>query len=155
MNGVMGYASIRICEEYLQSKVSSKATERHDQQIKLTLIAYLVQFTMTSLWPILFFIVRKPTLALVQIMIADAAVIFCMKLFYDVDETLRYLTLPHLLWTLWWTILLYSVWLLNRTSSLTLHEDILNQDIARRPNRHQYRPLTTKSHTVKTYGVYI
>ena len=157
MNGLMGYASVRLCNQFHASKVTSEATHRHDQQIKLSLIAYLVQFTMNGIWPMLFFIAKKPTLALIQIIILDASVLFCVKLFYFLDEISGYLIIPHMIWTFWWTILLYSIWLLNHNNSLTLHEQMLSQDKSCRNNRRsQYQPLNgQRDHAVTTYGVFI
>jgi len=154
MNGIMGYASVRVCSQYhwfsSTPTVSSTGNVRHEQLVKLSLISYLVQFSLNGIWPILFFICRKPTLALIQIISVDAAVVFSLKLFYYLDPVSGYLTIPHLIWTVWWTLLLYSVWLLNLNTSLSLHEEIIRKD-GTNTSRNSFPKLCQEN--VTSYGV--
>lgn len=133
LNGLMGYAAVRVLLHHNTKVHGSERT-------KLALISYLVQFFLTGLWPIMFFICKKTTLSLIQIMIVDAAVLFSVKLFFTVDRVAGFLAVPHLLWTIWWTILLYCIWLLNYHQGLTDHERMLSTDRQR------------NSPSIRTYG---
>ena len=158
INGAVGYASVRVCNQYDQIGVSSEGSKRYEQLVKVSLVGYLIQFTMNGIWPILFFICKKPTLALIQIFIADTSTLYCTKLFYTLDKTAGYLALPHFIHVLYWTILLYTVWVLNRNTSLTLHENMLQvsqEKVPKKVIKNQYQEILNPRPAIKTYGVFI
>lgn len=111
---------------------------------RVAIIAYLVQFFLNNLWPIVFFLGRQVTLSLIQVVVAKAATLFCIYLFADLEFYSVLLALPHLVWTSYWLVMLYSVWLLNYNKQQTVHEKLLlsySED--------------GKRSKVKTYGVYV
>lgn len=93
---------------------------------RLAIIGYLVQFFLTNLWPVVFFIGHKVTISLIQLVIADAVLLFCAKLCCQVDTCAGFLVLPQLVWTTYCAILMYSIWLVNYNTQQTDHEKLLS-----------------------------
>lgn len=127
VNALIGYASSLICaiEEssyhyWHDSNEESSASETRVELShlhKLAIIAYLIQFALNGIWPIIFFITENITLALFQIIIVDAATIFCVRLFFESSHQAGLLSLPYLAWLAVWTGLIFSLWIMNGDSS--------------------------------------
>lgn len=126
VNALMGYASGLICgieessyhywndsnEGTLETESRTKISHLH----KLAIIAYLIQFALNGIWPIIFFITENIVLALIQIIIVDAATIFCSRLFYESSPLAGLLSLPYLMWLAVWTLIIFSLWIMNGDS---------------------------------------
>ena len=78
------------------------------------LIAYGVQLLLNGLWSTIFFGLRRPDLALAEIVILWISILATMVLFYRVDETAAYLLVPYSVWVAFAAALNFSIWRLNR-----------------------------------------
>lgn len=74
---------------------------------------FAVQLALNSLWSILFFGMRMPFLAFLEILLLFAAIAYMMKLFHKADKRAAYLLIPYLLWVGFATLLNLAIVLLN------------------------------------------
>ena len=65
---------------------------------RVVYIAFSLQLFLNVLWSAIFFGLRSPLLALVEIFILWASILWCVILFYKVDKNSAYLLIPYLLW---------------------------------------------------------
>ncbi len=61
---------------------------------------FVLQLITNGLWPFLFFYLRKPTFALIDVIIMILFIILTMKTFYKASKTAAYLLLPLLCWSI-------------------------------------------------------
>lgn len=128
VNALMGYASGLICaierspyhfkhdaNSQIASSIGSRGGLTHLH--KLAIIAYLIQFFLNGIWPLIFFATRNIPLTLFPLIIVDAATIFTCRLFYESSTLAGALSLPHLSWLLLWTVIIFSLWVLNADSN--------------------------------------
>lgn len=83
------------------------------KEIKEAITLFLIQLVFNSLWSIIFFGLRNIQLALVEILILLLLIIAVTVKFYRIDKRAAYLLLPYLLWTIFASVLNYSLWTLN------------------------------------------
>jgi len=74
---------------------------------------FYLHLAINSLWSILFFGLKNPTLALIDIIALFAFIVFFVYKFYPINKTASYLLLPYLLWVSFASILNLSIVLLN------------------------------------------
>lgn len=128
VNALIGYASGLICAiERSPYHLKHDANGQIAQTIgssrglshlhKLAIIAYLIQFFLNGIWPIILFATRNIPLTLFPLIIVDAATIFTCRLFYESSTLAGALSLPHLCWLILWTLIVFSLWILNGTSN--------------------------------------
>ena len=133
LNAMMGFASVIVWQ----------SDEKFDHwglsENRLAIIGYIVQFFLTNLWPVVFFMGQKVTICLIQLVIADAVLLFCLKLCFALEIYAGLLVLPQLMWTSYWILIMYSIWLVNYNTQQTAHEKLLSSHHA--PS--------------KSYGVYV
>lgn len=67
-------------------------------QVKKGLLFFFVQLVFNALWPILFFGLRKPVLALFEICALWVLILLTTKAFYKVSKPAGILMLPYLAW---------------------------------------------------------
>jgi translocator protein len=84
------------------------------QVVKTALIVYGVQLLLNTLWSILFFGMKNPGLALVEILILLSTIILTTVLFYKIRPVTLWLLLPYILWVSFASFLNYTIWSLNR-----------------------------------------
>jgi len=65
------------------------------------------------LWSLLFFGLKSPGLALVDITLLLLTIILCIRAFHPIDRWAAYLMVPYLLWVGFATVLNASIWFLN------------------------------------------
>ena len=75
--------------------------------------AYLVQIALNGLWPIVFFGLRSPRLALGVIAALWIAVAMMIGLFHRIDRTAALVLVPYLLWVSFASLLNLSVYIRN------------------------------------------
>ncbi len=85
--------------------------EKTRERIYFALFA--VQLFLNSTWSILFFAMESPGIALLNIVLLIAIVIYMMVLFYKKYKIAAYLLFPYILWIIFAGILNYSIWILN------------------------------------------
>jgi len=85
-----------------------------NRQVKIALIAFLVQLVLNALWSVVFFGLESPVYGLIVIMVLWAAILFTTLSFYRISMVAGWLMLPYLLWVTFAAVLNESIWLLNR-----------------------------------------
>lgn len=75
---------------------------------------FALQLTLNFAWSVVFFGLRDPGLASLEIIALEAAAIATMLVFWRIDRMAGLLFLPYVVWTLFAVYLTFSVWLLNR-----------------------------------------
>jgi len=81
--------------------------------VKTALIFYFSQLILNALWSIIFFGLRKPGLAFIEIIVLWVFIFLTLIKFYQINKTAGLLLLPYLLWVTFASVLNLSVWLLN------------------------------------------
>lgn len=79
----------------------------------VALSVYAVQLVLNGLWSVIFFGVRRPDLAFVEIVCLWASIIATIALFHPVKETAAYLLIPYAAWVTFAVFLNFSIWRLN------------------------------------------
>ena len=78
------------------------------------LVLFGVQLVLNTCWSLLFFGLRNPGLALVEIIVLWFAVLATTILFWQVARVAGLLLVPYLLWGAFASVLNASIWWLNR-----------------------------------------
>ena len=78
---------------------------------------YLAQLALNVIWNPAFFLSESTEVGLSLILTIDVMVILTTWKFFEVDRTAGYLMIPYVTWSLFATLLSYSIWLLNLDSS--------------------------------------
>jgi benzodiazapine receptor len=82
--------------------------------VRIALAVFLVQLILNGLWTPLFFGLKMPLLALVEILLLWVAIGLTILAFARVSLVAAVLLLPYILWTSFAAVLNLSIWLLNR-----------------------------------------
>ncbi len=72
-----------------------------------------IQLFLNALWSVLFFGLRNPLLAFIEIILLWIAIIATIILFYRINKKAAYLLIPYILWVSFAAILNLSLYLLN------------------------------------------
>ena len=80
----------------------------------LPLTFYFLQLGLNAAWSPIFFGMRRPDLAFVEIVLLWAAIVATMIAFYPIDKMAAWLLLPYLAWVTFAAALNFSVWRLNQ-----------------------------------------
>lgn len=96
---MMGIALYLVLSAKVQSK---KAVQLFGFQLGLNVA-----------WSIIFFGLKNPGLALLEIVILWIAIFLTIKSFYQINKTAGYLLVPYLLWVSLALYLNYQIWILN------------------------------------------
>jgi tryptophan-rich sensory protein len=81
------------------------------------LILFSAQLILNTAWSFLFFGLRRPDLAAIEILLLLAAVAATTAAFWRVSIPAAALMLPYLLWVSYATVLNIAIWLLNRPAA--------------------------------------
>lgn len=81
---------------------------------KISLKWFWIQLVLNSLWSILFFGLKNPTLALLGIVLLWVAIFMTIKSFWKHNRTASLLLLPYLFWVTFASVLNLAIVLLNR-----------------------------------------
>ncbi len=85
--------------------------ERKDVRIALSIFVF--QLVLNALWSLIFFGLRSPGRALVDIIFLWVAIITTIIVFAKISKTAAWLLAPYILWVSFAVYLNYSVWWLN------------------------------------------
>lgn len=77
------------------------------------LIIFGIHLLLNTLWSILFFGLKTPGLALLEIVILWLFIVLIIFLFYKINKTAAYLLIPYLFWVSFASILNFFIWRLN------------------------------------------
>lgn len=83
------------------------------RRIKIALGIFSVQLVLNTLWSILFFGMKSPGVALVEIIFLWATIAATIIAFYKISRLAAYLLVPYILWVSFAVYLNYSIWILN------------------------------------------
>jgi tryptophan-rich sensory protein len=106
---------------YTMMAVSAWRIQRRGRKVpglagpaRLALIAFLVQLVLNALWSWIFFGLRQPGLALIEIVALGLAIAACIRLFHPIDRPAALLLLPYLAWVTFASVLNGALWWMNR-----------------------------------------
>lgn len=102
----------KIPEKNFQKLISKLTGTR--KTLVFALSVYGIQLVLNTLWSILFFGLKNPGLALIEIGFLWIFILYTIVLFYKIDKVAAYLLLPYLAWVSFATYLNYALWTLNR-----------------------------------------
>jgi len=77
------------------------------------LTLYLVQLALNALWTPLFFGLRNPGLALLEIILLGVAIVLTGRAFRPVNRLASWLLVPYLVWVVFAAALNFAIWRLN------------------------------------------
>lgn len=80
---------------------------------KIAIKVFLTQLALNSLWSIIFFGLKLPSLAFLEIVIMWTFIILSIKQFLPISKTAAYLLVPYLLWVTFASVLNLSIFVLN------------------------------------------
>lgn len=83
------------------------------KQEKQAVLAFAVQLALNGTWSFAFFGAENPGLALVNIVLLLAAIVWTVVRFYPLDKRASFLLIPYLLWVMFATYLNTAIWILN------------------------------------------
>ncbi len=95
--------------------VWTSVSEKKDAAKKINALEiYGLQLALNMLWSIVFFGMRSPGLAFIEIVFLWLSIIATIVTFYRISKTAALLLVPYILWVSFAGYLNYSIWLLNR-----------------------------------------
>jgi benzodiazapine receptor len=80
---------------------------------RLALTLFATQLVLNALWSWLFFGLQRPGLALIDIMLLEAAIVWMIVLFWPLSRLAGAMLIPYLLWVSFATLLNAAIWRLN------------------------------------------
>jgi translocator protein len=80
---------------------------------KWALTFYLIQLILNALWSIIFFGMKNPELAFIEIIILLVFIIITTILFWRINYIAGALMIPYILWVSFATFLNFTIWKLN------------------------------------------
>jgi len=96
---------------------SAKTTTKKLASWGLKIFAF--HLFLNSLWSILFFGLRNPFAAFLEILLLVSSLIYIMKIFFKIDKIAAYLLIPYLIWVSFASFLNFTIWRLNNKSLKT------------------------------------
>jgi tryptophan-rich sensory protein len=82
-------------------------------QVKKALGVFSIHMVLNGLWSILFFGLKNPELAFVEILILLASMIYYTRLFYQIKPFTAWMQIPYLMWVSFASVLNGSIAWLN------------------------------------------
>lgn len=75
--------------------------------------AFALQLVLNIFWSVIFFGLKNPGLAFMEVLILWLAIVFNIFVFYRISRTSAWLLVPYLIWVTFAAYLNYSIWILN------------------------------------------
>lgn len=101
---LMGIALFLVWERYLEKK---------GKEEKIAISVFGVQLGLNILWSVLFFGLRSPFLAFIEIIVLWVFIALSIMKFYMISKNAAYLLVPYILWVSFAAFLNYSIWIIN------------------------------------------
>lgn len=105
----MLYVFMGVAAGLVWDKIDLKRDE-----VKKALIYFTIQLALNALWSFLFFGLKNPMLAMIEIVLLWLMIYETYVKFGKLDKIAGYLFIPYLLWVSFASILNASIWWLNR-----------------------------------------
>ena len=83
------------------------------KQSQMAILIFGLQLVLNSLWSILFFGLKSPLFAFIEIIILWTLILFTIRYFYKISKTASYLLIPYILWVSFASILNFAIYYLN------------------------------------------
>jgi len=99
---------------YLLMGISLYLILTSGKDITLPIIIFSIQLVLNIVWSFLFFGLRKPFFAFLEIIILWLSILATIIIFYAISKPAAYLLIPYLLWVSFASLLNYSLWKLNK-----------------------------------------
>ena len=93
--------------------VWDKIKEQNDV-VKKALLFFIIQLTLNAIWSYLFFGLKNPLLALIEIALLWLMIYETYLKFLKINKTAGYLLIPYMVWVAFAGILNASIWWLNK-----------------------------------------
>lgn len=87
--------------------------KRDNPKTKPALGFYAIQLVLNALWSIIFFGMKNPGLAFLEILFLLGFIIITAIKFYQIDKKASLLFIPYILWVSFAAVLNYYLWILN------------------------------------------
>ena len=84
------------------------------KQVKEAVKFFYLQLIFNSFWSIIFFGLKNPFAAFVEIIILLILIAFVIIKFYKINKIAAFLLVPYLIWSSFATLLTYNIWILNK-----------------------------------------
>lgn len=81
--------------------------------VQVAVIWFVVQLVLNLGWSLIFFGLRAPGLALIEILVLLATVLITTRRFYVLEPAAGWLMVPYILWSAFATVLNGTIWRLN------------------------------------------
>ncbi len=91
--------------------VWEKGVQQRD--VKIGLLIFGIQLGLNTLWSFLFFGLRSPYYAFIEIILLWFAILLTIIQFRRISKTASYLLIPYILWVSFAMLLNYYLWILN------------------------------------------
>jgi translocator protein len=82
---------------------------KESRKRKRTVIVYVVNLTLNVFWSYLFFALKSPLAAFINIILLLISIVIMMEVAFSIDKKATYLLIPYLLWVLFATLLNYLI----------------------------------------------
>jgi len=83
------------------------------KEVRFALWIFAFQLVLNTLWSIIFFGLKSPALALIEIVTLWLSITYMMILFYKISRPASLLIIPYVLWVSFAIYLNYSIWFMN------------------------------------------
>ena len=88
--------------------------KEQNEAVKKALLFFIIQLTLNAIWSYLFFGLKNPLLALIEIALLWLMIYETYLKFTKINKTAGYLLIPYMAWVAFAAILNASIWWLNR-----------------------------------------
>ena len=88
--------------------------KEQNEAVKKALLFFIIQLTLNAIWSYLFFGLKNPMLALVEIVLLWLMIYETYLKFSKINKTAGYLLIPYLAWVAFAAVLNASIWWLNK-----------------------------------------
>ena len=88
--------------------------KENTEEVKKALLFFIIQLILNSIWSYLFFGLKNPMLALIEIVLLWLMIYETYLKFIKINKTAGYLLIPYLAWVGFATVLNASIWWLNK-----------------------------------------
>jgi tryptophan-rich sensory protein len=99
---LMGIAAFLVWQKGLKKK-----------QVRVALLLFVLQLGLNTLWSIIFFGLRSPGGALIEIVFLWLAIAATIAAFYKISKPAAWLMVPYIMWVSFAAFLNYSIWIVN------------------------------------------
>jgi tryptophan-rich sensory protein len=84
-----------------------------EHEIKMGMLIFGIQLVLNAFWSFLFFGIKSPYYAFVEIVLLWLAILLTILKFRKISKIASYLLFPYILWVSFAMLLNYYIWILN------------------------------------------